>query len=186
MKKLLSFAMVLTLIFTLPLTTFAASDVDVTGHIGTNGSPTIDPGENTDDPDSDYDLTFSSGVHWWVTQTSYPNVVNGDATGPVSGFLNKIINNSAADIKVGFVSFALANTDASTVASALELYLTDDLAGDGMGTNDLANGYNTALSYSACLAANGTWEYGFDGQFHAANVNTSYTPQYSMTLSFGF
>ena len=197
MKKLLSAMMAVTLALTCSITAFASAtgNVDVTGHIGTSGNPTIDPGGDPTNPGTDpgtggtYDVTFSSSVHWWVTQTSYPNVVNGDAAGANASVVNAIQNNnSAADVNVSFDSF-VGDSAANTVDPDLTLFLTDDLAADGVGSIDLSGDYTgSSIAYTAPLQNGTSWTFGFSGQYTPAtgNVNTSYTPAYTMTLGFSF
>jgi len=187
MKKTICIIVASVLVFGLSISAFAETtgDIDVTGHIGTSGDPTIDPDADPDAPDSDYDLTFSTSVHWWVTQITYPNIVNGTASGPDSSVSNKIVNNSAADIDVSLVSFT-GDSVAQSIASNLTLYLTGNLAADSMGTTNIAGDYTGPLAYTAPLAADSAWTYGFSGQYTAGSVNTSYTPAYVMTLGFEF
>lgn len=195
MKKILSVMMAAALTLTCAIPAFASSNVDVTGHIGTNGNPTIDPGGDPSTPGTDpgtggaYDVTFNSSVHWWVTQTSYPNVVNGDASGANASVVNAIQNNNtAADVNVSFDSF-IGDTVAGTVDPDLTLFLTGDLAADGVGAIDLSGDYTgTSIAYTAALQSGTNWSFGFNGQYTPASgsVNTSYTPGYTMTLGFSF
>jgi len=195
-KKILSVMMAAALAFTcsIPVFASAAGNVDVTGHIGTNGNPTVDPGGDPTTPGTDpggntYDVTFNTSVHWWVTQTSYPNVVDGDASGPNATVVNAIQNNNAAvDVNVSFDSFT-GDTVANTVDPDLTLYLTGDLAADSVGAIDLSGDYaGPSIAYTAPLVNGTNWTYGFSGQYTpaSASVNTSYTPAYTMTLGFSF
>lgn len=188
MKRVLSIIVILAIAFCLPMTALAATqgDVDVDGHIGIHGDPTIDPGGDPSAPDGNYDLTFAASVHWWVTQTSHPNVINGTGSLPDATHRNKILNNSAVAINVSFVTFTGTNPDAATVDPNLTLFLTDDLNKDGMLGVDISGGYTgTAVAYTASLPANTDWEYGFSGTYTAA-LTSSYNPQYAMTLEFAF
>lgn len=187
MKKILSIAIALVLVASMSVVAFAAN-VETYGHIGVSGEPTIEPEGDPDNPDTNYDLTFSATVHWYVTQTSYPNVINGDANGPDDAVSNKIVNNSAANVEVKFVSFAGSDEDnndvAATVAPNLTLNLTGNLA---IPSNpDLSSGYTEGHTYRDELEADSTWTYGFTGEYTAANVNASYAPQYTMVLGFSF
>lgn len=188
MKKILSTILAIAMAFILPLTAFAATsgDVDVYGHIGVGSL----------DPTLQVDVTFDTTVHWWVTPASYastPNVLDGDSSGPTTAMPNQIVNNSAADMNVSFISFVGTNTDAATVASNLTLFLTGDLGADGMNSNDLAGDYSLATPYTALLTSSGTatdtWNYGFEGQYLAPGgtlSGVSLTPQYQLTLEFSF
>ena len=191
MKKAIGILLTMVMILSLSLPAFAASgDVTVDGHIGTSGNPSTDPGGDPSAPGS-YDITYSTTVHWWVTQDNPTTVVDGDSSGPNSSVVNKIQNNNTAtEIKVSLNSFELMPGDATdtTMQDYLTLNLKGDLAADGVGSIDLSVGYTGPTTYTALLeggAAN-AWTYGFGGIYGAPTLTTSYAPQYTMNLGFAF
>jgi len=197
MKKFLGILLALTMVFSLSVTAFAADgDVDVNGNIKLQ-DPALDPGGDPDHPGTDpsgrtYDVTFTTTVYWWVTEATFNgtdyDVVDGNASGPAT-VSNKIQNNNTTtgnDIAVSFKSFTLTNTAATTLGASgdLALYLTGDLAADGIGSQDLANGYSTATPYTADLVNGTPWTFGFDGTYSGAPTSTGIAPTYKITLAF--
>ena len=181
MKKAIGILIAAAMILSLSLTAVAATgDVMVNGHIGTSGDP------------STYDITYTTAVHWWVTQAAPTTVVDGDSIGPNPSMVNKIENNNTAtQIKVSLNSFNLINGDAtdSTMQSYLTLFLTGDLAADGVDVIELsATGYIGPTTYTALLngGAGNEWAYGFTGTYGAPTLTTRYAPQYTMNLGFAF
>lgn len=183
MKKAISILLTMAMILALSVSAVAAStgNVTVDGHIGTTGDPT--PG---------FDITFTTGVYWWVTQAAPTTVVDGDSSGPNPSVVNMIENNAAAtQIEVSFDAFALANADANnaTMQAALILNLTGALSADTVGILDLSTGYSApSITYTALLDSGPTnvWKYGFGGTYSAPLSATPYIPQYTMTLGFAF
>lgn len=184
-KTTISIVLAITMVLSLSVSVFATTgNVTVDGHIGTTGAPTTGP-------DGTYDITYTTAVHWWVTQANPTTVVNGDSTGPNSSVVNKIQNNNTAtQVKVSLDSFDLIAGDAtnSTMQGYLTLNLTGALAADNAGTFDLSTGYTGTTNYTALLngGASNAWEYGFGGSYSASTLTTSYAPQYTMTLGFAF
>lgn len=191
MKKILSIVIVLALVFTLSVSAFATpGEVTVNGHIQNTleTDPTIDPVGDPSNPGS-YDVTFTSTVHWWVTEASYPSVKNGNASGLDDSVQNVIQNNSTSGtaIKVSLNSFT-GDTVAASIASKLTLNLTGALAANGAGSINLASDYIGTTNYTANLdpgTAN-AWTYGFNGTYTGTLSTTAVTPQYTMTLGFSF
>lgn len=185
MKKAIGILLTMAMILSLPLSAFAAAgDVTVNGHIGTTGEPGVGP-------DGNYDITYSTAVHWWVTQANPTLVVNGDAGGPNDAVVNKVQNNNTAtQIQVSLNSFNLIPGDATdpTMQSHLTLNLTGDLAADNVGSIELSTGYAGTTTYTSLLdgGAEKAWTYGFSGTYGAPTLTASYEPEYTMTLGFKF
>lgn len=191
MKKLLSILLALTLLLCVSVTAFAESEGEVTvnGTIqNTNEEDPLVPIYPLDpEDDTEYDITFTAAVYWWVTNDSYPNVVDGDANGPDASVENVIENNNASSqIEVAFVSFEGTNQAASDLADAgtLELYLTGDLA--LTSDPDISGDYSTAETYSDLIAPGDIWTYGFSGEYSEPLSRTAIEPTYALTLSFAF
>lgn len=191
MKKIISIILTMVLILSLSVTAFAVdSDVSVNGAIGVQDNPRIDPVGDPTSPDGTYDLTFATAAYWYVTQNTYPNVVNGTSAGPDDLHDNLIINNSAADITVGFNSFT-PDSVGLTIESDLVLNLTGDLDADDIMGENISAGWTTPFTYTNKLEAKDTWEYGFTGQYTLPSGTTSlngisYNPVYTMNLEFSF
>jgi len=197
MKKFLGILLALTMVFSLSVTAFAADgDVDVNGTIKLQ-DPVLDPGGDPTNPGTDpngrtYDVTFTTTVYWWVTESTYNgtdyDVVDGNASGPAT-VSNQITNNNTAEtINVSFKSFEGTNTAAATLGASgdLELYLTGDLAADGIGSQDLAADYTTATPYTATLVNGTPWSFGFTGTYAGTPSSTAISPTYVLTLGFTF
>lgn len=183
MKRTLSIILALVLLFSLSLTAFAttSSNVDVNGHIGTQGDPSVDPTDPT------YDIVLSTSVHWWVTQNNPGVIVDGTSSGP--GTVNNLIRNNknGTTINVTFDEFALVAGDAEDVADDLTLFLTGDLAEDDVGDEDLSNGYSsTSIPYTTQLIYGTDWTFGFTGTYSGELATTMLAPAYTMTLGFAF
>lgn len=180
MKKVVCIVFALVLVFSLSINTFAAD-----GSVTVNGSL---QNMETDDPtvggDGTFDVTIPTSVYWYVTNTSYPNIVDGNATGPAT-VTNSISNNSTtgAGYKVALVSFT-GDAAATSIASQLTLNLTGDLANDGVGAINLSGGYSTRTEYTTPLAAATPWTFGFAGTFSGPLSTTAIRPAYTMTLNF--
>lgn len=171
----------------------ADGDVDVNGNIILQ-DPTI--GSGTDSNGRSYDVTFTTTVYWWVTEDTFNgtdyDVVDGNASGPAT-VTNSITNNNTTtgnDIAVSFKSFALTNTAATTLGASgdLALYLTGDLANNGIGTQDLANGYvpETPITFTANLVNGTPWTFGFTGTYSGMPTSAGLTPTYRITLGFSW
>lgn len=180
MKTAIGIILVTAMVLSLSVSAFAATgDVSVDGHIGTIGEP------------SSYDITYTTAVHWWVTQADPSHVVDGDSVGPNSSVTNTIQNNNTAtQVKVSLDSFNLMPGDATnaTMQNHLTLTLTGDLAANGVDTIDISTGYAGPTNYTALLnggAAN-AWTYGFSGTYNASTLTMSYAPKYTMALGFKF
>lgn len=196
MKKILSIVLVLTMVFSLTISAYAATgDVDVYGTIVLQ-DPKIDPGGDPSNPGSDpetgraYDVTYHTAVYWWVTEETYNgtdyDVVDGDAYGPDEDVVNEIQSNIEDDIYVSFIGFA-GDTVADGIADDLELYLTKDLAKDGVEVLELSGGYEDgAIAYEDPLEYGINWEFGFTGSYDGAPTATAISPTYTMTLGFSF
>lgn len=189
MKKTIGIVLIIALILSLSVSAFAASgNVTVAGHIGTTGEPDV---EDPSVPGT-YEITYTTAVHWWVTQANPTTVVDGDSSGPNPSVVNKIQNNNTAtQIKVSLDSFNLVSGDATdaTMQSYLTLNLTGDLtATDDAEDIDLSAGYAGTTCYSDTLDGGemNAWTYGFGGSYDASTLTKSYSPQYTMTLGFAF
>ena len=180
MKKTISIFLAMAMVLSPSLSVLAATgNVAVDGHIGTVG----DPGS--------YDMTYTTAVHWWVTQASPTAVVDGDSSGPNAAVVNKIENNNTAtEIKVSLVSFDPVAGDATnaTLQGYLTLNLTGALANNGVGSINLSTGYTGPTNYTNLLAggAANAWTFGFGGTYAAPTLTTSYAPAYTMALGFEF
>lgn len=194
MKKFICILLSLIMVLSLTVISVLAADgeVEVNGNIILQ-DPTI--GSDTDPNGRTYDVTFGTTVYWWVTEATFNgtnyNVVDGNSSGPNTTVLNKIVNNAAGnDIRVSLKSFTLTNTAASTLGASgdLTLYLTGDLANNGIGTQDLANGYvpESPVTYTADLVNGTPWVFGFTGTYYGTPTSAGLTPTYRITLGFSW
>lgn len=197
-KKIVSIALVVVMVFSLSATAFAATEDSITVNGTIQNTNTTDP--NTPGTSTDaYDVTFTTTVYWWVTQANPTAVVDGTSTGP--GAVNNIIKNeSSSDLKVSFVDFVVVSASQADVTAAvsngLTLFLTGNLTAGigGVGSQDLASGYtpSAAIPYESVAGTPikllpGTanqWTYGFTGTYSGSLSTTALTPQYTMTLEF--
>lgn len=192
MKKLLSLALAVVMIFALSITALAATqgDVDVEGHIGIQSDPIIGPDDPTDPLYNTYNVTFSTAVHWWVTEAAPTTVVDGDSIGPGSAS-NRIENRSSGTtIDVTLDAFTPGVTaDNAAVDPFLTLSLTGDLAMTGSPDLVAAGaGYTGPYTYTSSLlyGAGNAWTYGFTGTYSGTLTTAGYAPVYTMTLGFTF
>ncbi|MEA4992474.1 MAG: hypothetical protein VB060_01390 [Oscillibacter sp.] len=181
LKKLIGTLLVFTLILSMAVPAFAATDADgtvpVDGYIGWDSTTT--------DPSAVIDITYSVGtVEWaatnatWNTGTNVYDVLAGSYT---------IRNNSTAnvDLTVTLKSFTLTSA-ASTLPAAgtLTLNTTGALSEGSIGANIGYGAYTNTTPFTAKLTHGTTWTYSFGGSYNAALPATALQPVYNMVLNF--
>lgn len=187
MKKLLVFLLVMMLALGMMAVAASASELEpwdgttlVTITDGADSEVTVhgNIGYTTATDIIDVTIPTDGSLKWFVTELTAPNVFSADFT---------ISNNSeVANLVVTLKSFAAKTTaDNTTVDTNLTLNLTGSLLEDAIGLDLLAFDWeNDAAPYTAVLAADSDWTFGFNGTYAAPIPATPLYPQYDMVLNF--
>lgn len=180
-KKLIGTLLVFTMILSMSVPAFAATDADgtvpVDGYIGWDSSTT--------NPASVIDIEYSvAAVEWaatdatWNSTTNVYDIVAGNYT---------IKNKSTAnvDLKVTLKSFTLTSA-ANTLPAAgmLTLNTTGALSEGPIGANIGYGAYTNSTAFSNKLTHGTTWTYSFGGTYNTALPAVALEPVYNMVLNF--
>lgn len=186
MKKTISLLLTVMLIFAVSLSALAAepnggpADRDKGGKVEVNGKIGVEK--------VSYKITYSAKVNWYVTENSYPNVWNGITKDTANPNIIKNDSNSM-EYSVTLKNITQTNADAKTVAKNLKLYLTGNLVEKPLSANtNISGGWSVnrdnMTAYTGTLIPGKDWSYGFTGTYDTWLNSKTYTPTYTMNLSF--
>ncbi|MGL6200678.1 MAG: hypothetical protein ACRC3H_17250 [Lachnospiraceae bacterium] len=172
MKKLICIIITFVLFFSLSLSVSAETSsgpVTVTGELYHN--------------QTEYNVTYSSSVCWFVTEKSDKKVWNNADKENVNCY-TIINNNKFTGIDVTFDSFTCGEGAADDIKDDLDLFLSGDLGADNMNKEHLEEGCTKKHTYSEPLTADKAWTYGFTGEYTSYLNKTAIKPVYYLNLSF--